>query len=88
MKKGPKTSVIDRRTESWTDRVQTYSPLWFHRWGTYNLDVISQVFIKLSIHVHAKYEVSIPYASKVMTKVKVFCHRQTRQKLDAPEFYS
>ena len=27
-------SVTDRRTDRQTDRVQTYSPLRFHRWGT------------------------------------------------------
>ena len=47
---------------------------------------------------HAKYEVSISYGSKVMAKIKVFFHRVTdrqtesqthRQdkKLDAPEFH-
>ena len=34
---------------------------------------------------------SISYGSKVMAKVKVFCHRQshrqTGQKIDAPEFH-
>ena len=41
---------------------------------------------------HAKYEVSISYGSKVIAKVKDFCHRvtdsQTGQKLDAPKFHS
>ena len=40
---------------------------------------------------HAKYEVSISYGSKVMAKVKVFLpqsHRQTGQKVCTPEFYS
>ena len=31
---------------------------------------------------------SISHGSKVMTKVKVFCDRQTGKKLDAPEFHS
>ena len=30
------TSVMDRQTDWRTDRVQTYSPLRFHRWGTNN----------------------------------------------------
>ena len=45
---------------------------------------------------HAKYEVSISYGSKVMAKFKVFLHfprqtdleSQTGQKLNAPEFHS
>ena len=37
------------------------------------------------LSMHAKYETSIPYGSKVMAKVKVFAtHRQIGQKLDAP----
>ena len=35
-----------------------------------------------------KYEVSISCGLKVMAKVKVFCHRQTGQKLNAPELHS
>ena len=41
---------------------------------------------------HAKYEVFFSHGSKVMAKVKVFCHRftesHTGQKLDAPKFHS
>ena len=41
------------------------------------------------LSMHAKYEVSISYGSKVMAKVKIFArdrhkHRQTGQQLDAP----
>ena len=35
------------------------------------------------LSMHAKYDVSISYGSKVMAKVKVFCNGQTGQKLDA-----
>ena len=44
------------------------------------------------VSMHAKYEVSISYGSKVMSKIKVFflpqSHRQTGQKIDAPKFHS
>ena len=39
----------------------------------------------------SKYEVSLSYGSKLMAKIKVFCHRhtdrQTGQNLDDPEFH-
>ena len=38
---GQTVRLTDRLTEGRTDRVQTYSPLRFHRWGTNNYDDIN-----------------------------------------------
>ena len=45
----PETSVTDRQTDWRTDRVQTYSPLRFHLWGTNKCSLTVSTFTGVSL---------------------------------------